>query len=256
MAANSQNHREKGLYAFGIFLVRITLLYVAFLLIDPFFEVSNLLATFIHEGAHALAAFSTGAHFVEITINPDSSGTTQIDGGELFIVMPIGYLSVPIISALMFLINNRTRWGEVIPFLMGVTMICLTVKFGIAFYKSLTTQLVGYGFGFFLIYIGYHPKIKLGRIVTIDPPEMIWKQIINGLALYYGFIGVVSIIAVSTFATHGESDDISRFTDMYFPYVHPATMAWIFVIISLLIWLAVFYLCAKGWWQYLRSKLS
>lgn len=61
----------------------------------------RLFVTFIHEGAHALAAVLTGGHVQSLVIRPDGSGVTWSAGGFGILVSSAGYLGATLFGALL-----------------------------------------------------------------------------------------------------------------------------------------------------------
>lgn len=218
--------------------------------VDHILRVVNLMGTFIHEAGHTLWAWITGGYVAELVVNPEGSGHAMIGGGIPFFYLPAGYMSSTLLTALMFAVNNRTRWGEVIPFTMGIIMIVLTYTLGAKLAGGVTTHIVGYTSGAILLYFGLHPTVQIpGTNVRVSLPDWVWMAFVNVISLYYAMGGILSLEYLSRHAAHGNPDDISRFTDMYFGWMHPTTMAAILMMISIAVWLIVFVVCARRLFQ-------
>jgi hypothetical protein len=209
--------------------------------VDPVLRVVNLMGTLIHEGGHSLLTLLTGGYLAEMVIKPDGSGYAMIGGGATFLSLPAGYLSTTLLTALMFLINNRTRWGEVIPLILGIAYAYLTFAFGAKLAGGSTTIIVGYVCSALLIYFGMHPNIPIFRTGKhISVHDVVWMFWVNLISLYYGLGGILSLQYLTRYAEHGNPDDVSVFTDTFFPSMHPTTMASIWMWGSILVWVVVF----------------
>ncbi len=225
--------------------------------VDPLLRVLNLMGTFIHEGGHTVATLLTGGQIFELVVKPDGSGYAMLAGGNAFWVLPAGYMTVTLLTALMFLVNNKTRWGEVIPLILGVMFLYLTFTYGAKLEGGITTSIVGYICGLFLLYIGIHPVVKIPFTTKkIGVPDWLWMTIVNWIALYYGLGGILSLEFLTRFADHGNSDDISRFTDTYFPSMHPTSVAWILMAISILVWIGVLLVYLLGFFRKEKPKVE
>jgi hypothetical protein len=209
--------------------------------VDPILRTVNLLGTLIHEGGHSLVTLLTGGHLAEMVIKPDGSGYAMIGGGATFLSLPAGYLSTTLLTALMFLINNRTRWGEVVPLLLGIAYGFLTFQYGAKLAGGTTTTTVGYICAALLIYFGMHPNIPIPRTGKhISVSDVVWMFWVNLISLYYGLGGILSLEYLTRYAEHGNPDDVSVFTDTFFPAMHPTTMASIWMWLSIVVWVVVF----------------
>lgn len=219
--------------------------------LDPLFRQINLFGTMIHESGHSLFALQTGGYLDEFVVRPDSSGYAAIGGGWFFLSLPAGYLSTTLLTALFFGLNNRTRWGDILPFLFGGIYIYLTLKYA----SGVTTIVVGLLSGIFLCLVGIHPRwrVPFTRIV-VDLPDFTWMFFVNVLSLYYALGGLLSLEYLSRNAAHGNIDDVSRFTDMFFPYMDPRSMALIWEFISIVVWLGIVIAIGRLFHRKLKGK--
>lgn len=209
--------------------------------LDSYLRVFNLFGTFIHEGiGHAFVTILTGGRVAEIVVNPDGSGHAMIVGGWLFLSLPAGYMSTTLFMALMFWVNNRTRFGEVIPFIMGILFILMTVLLANKVTDGITTGMVGIVCGILLIYMGYHPNHKIPFTnLRFELPDWMWMSVVNLIAMYYALGGIFSLQYIANHSVSGNSDDITRFADLYLPFMNPAHVAWGFWGLSVLVWVIV-----------------
>ncbi len=208
--------------------------------LDPVLRMANLGGTMTHEGGHSLASLLTGGGLTEILIRPDGSGHAMIGGGNTFLILLAGYFSTTALTAAMFYVNNRCRWGDVIPVLLGFAFLILTFQYGAKISGGSTTILVGVLFSLFLIYVGIHPNIPIpGTGKHISLSNVVWMFCVNVISLYYAVGGILALRYLSQTAKHGDADDVSVFTDMFAPWMDPRTMASLWMWVSILIWVVV-----------------
>jgi hypothetical protein len=87
----------------------------------------RILATFLHEISHGLAAVLTGGRIDRITVETDGSGVCWTAGGWRFAILPAGYLGSMVWGSLILIGACRTRYDKLIAFLLGagLLLICL-----------------------------------------------------------------------------------------------------------------------------------
>lgn len=212
----------------------------------PLLGVINLLGTLVHEGGHSIATLLTDGSLSGVVVMPDGSGYALLAGGNQSLVLPAGYLSSTLIMALVFLVNNRTRWGDVLPLLMGVVYIGITIVFGDDLAGGAVTKFVGLIGGGLLVVVGLHFDIPIpwtGKKVVFH--DFAWMTINNTIAIYYGLAGILSLSYISYHAEHGNTDDVSRYTDMFFRSTDPKFMAAIWMLVSIAVWLIVIYIVVR-----------
>ncbi len=206
--------------------------------LDPYLRTFNLLGTVIHESGHSYLTLLTGGSVLEFVVRPDGSGYAMIAGGWSFLSLPAGYFATTLLTAVMFYVNNRTRWGEVIPFLLGLFIVYLTWRHGMPDENgNNTTIIAGYISAVVLIYIGIHPNIPIPRTnrhISLSTP--VWMFIVNTVAMYIGLGGILSLQYLADNAMPGHHNDVVMFTEIYAPWMHPGHMAFIWMALSIAIW--------------------
>jgi len=214
--------------------------------LDPLLRVINNFGTFLHEAGHGLTAMITGGNLFEVLIKNEGGGHAMTSGGIMFFILPAGYLSTTLVTALMFWINNRSKWGEVIPLLMGLSFLFLTFFYGASVTGGIKTTIVGYACGIFLLYVGIHPTIRIPKTTwSIALPDWLWMFCVNVLSMYYALGGVLSLRYIALNSISGNGDDITRFADTYVSWAHPPHVAWFFCGLSILIWILVIFDCLR-----------
>jgi hypothetical protein len=217
--------------------------------LDPFLRAFNLMGTMIHEGlGHATWAVITWGKVHEIVVFPDGSGHAMTSGGDMFWILPAGYLSTTILMAVAYWINNRGRLAEIIPFAMGLAFIVQTWFWGDKITQGGITHWVGYGYGALLFFVGVHPDIPIpGRDKKWEIPEFVWLFVTNVITMYLGLGGLLSIDYISRHSVTGNSDDLTRFADAYVSWANPAHVASFFWWISVLVWVLVLFNLVHYW---------
>lgn len=240
MNANSKSRVTVSAFIAAVVIVALILALRTEL--DPVLRVVNLLGTLIHEGGHSVAAILTGGQLSGMVVRPDGSGYAMLSGGNMSLALPAGYLSSTLLMALVFLINNKSRWGEVVPLIMGVVYVAITIIYGDNLAGGAVTTVVGLIGGGFLIIVGLHFDIPIpGSSKKIVFHDFLWMSIVNVLSMYYALGGILSLDYIRWHAEVGNIDDVSQYALRFFPTVHPTTMATIWMGISILIWLMVLY---------------
>ncbi|MBC8136977.1 MAG: M50 family metallopeptidase [Fibrella sp.] len=87
----------------------------------------RLFVTFIHEGAHALAAVITGGHVQSLVIRPDGSGVTWSAGGFGILVSSAGYLGATLFGALLVAALRRGIAAKSLLLATGVLIGLMTI---------------------------------------------------------------------------------------------------------------------------------
>lgn len=186
-------------------------------------------------------ALLTKGVVTELVVNPDGSGYAMIGGGDPYWYLPAGYMTTTLLPAAMFWVNNRTRWGDLIPTIVGMLVFFLTLAFGAKLAGGATTIVVGLVSAAILIYFGIHPTLPLPGRRKLELPDWVWMFVVNLLSLYYGLGGIQSLQYLSQHAAVGNSDDISRFTELYASYFPATTVATVFMLISIVVWILVIF---------------
>jgi len=90
----------------------------------------RMLVTFIHEGAHALAAVLTGGRVATLLLQMDNgSGVTYSGGGFGPVVSSAGYLGATLFGALLLAALRRGTSGRKLLTFLGATIAALTLAF-------------------------------------------------------------------------------------------------------------------------------
>ena len=113
----------------------------------------RLFITVIHELCHGIAAMTTGGEFTHFVVRLDTSGTAWRYGGWDFVVTPAGYLGTTMFSALLILSTGIDGAAQMVLSSLGVFVIILVLIFG---WKSLTTLLIGLGYGLGAVFIAWY----------------------------------------------------------------------------------------------------
>lgn len=116
----------------------------ASLAIYPF----RLFVTFIHEGAHALAALVSLGSVGSVVINPDGSGQTLSRGGLPIFVASAGYLGAALYGATLLVLCRQGRHAKGALTLSAAAILAMTVFFAGSLFTWVTglllvTSLVG-----------------------------------------------------------------------------------------------------------------
>jgi hypothetical protein len=87
----------------------------------------RILATFLHEASHGLAAVLTGGRIDRITVESDGSGVCWTAGGWRVAIIPAGYLGSMLWGSLILIGACRTRQDRLIAFVLGagLTLVCI-----------------------------------------------------------------------------------------------------------------------------------
>jgi hypothetical protein len=89
----------------------------------------KLLVVFFHESSHALAALFTGGSVDELVIDPQQGGHVLSRGGNRFVTLTAGYLGSLLWGMLIYLGAVKTPFHKAIMFLLGLSVIGITLLF-------------------------------------------------------------------------------------------------------------------------------
>ncbi len=117
----------------------------------------RLFVTYVHEAGHSLAALLTGGQVQGFEVNPDGSGVAVVNGGNIALIAPAGYLGAALFGSLLFFLTNRIpKWTSGLAFLLGLSIIALTLSYALpSAERGPTALIVGIGFGVGLIALGW-----------------------------------------------------------------------------------------------------
>ncbi len=90
----------------------------------------RLLITIVHELGHGLAAIFTGGSFRNFTVAADGSGLAYTAGGWRWVVIPAGYLSEAIFSAVLFRLGGNLKASRWALGIIGLSIMVLSLIFG------------------------------------------------------------------------------------------------------------------------------
>ena len=90
----------------------------------------RLLVTIVHELGHGIAALITGGDFRNFLISADGSGLAYTAGGWRWVVIPAGYLSEAIFSAVLFRLGDNLKASRWAMGIIGISMMILSLIFG------------------------------------------------------------------------------------------------------------------------------
>jgi hypothetical protein len=76
----------------------------------PVFFPLRILAVFLHEASHALAAILTGGTPIALAVNLDESGHTLSQGGFFPFVAAAGYIGTAVIGAILIALGRNPSW--------------------------------------------------------------------------------------------------------------------------------------------------
>jgi hypothetical protein len=147
-----------------IFLLGLAFLAVFLLGALPFVSLINypfrLLVTLVHELGHGLAAIATGGQFVSFEVSPNGSGLAFTRGGWRFVIIPAGYLSVAIFTALLIISGRSYRGSKRMMIFLGGAMMFFSLFFArpggfniLQLVSGVVALLVGLSFGALFIWV-------------------------------------------------------------------------------------------------------
>ena len=93
----------------------------------PVFFPLRILAVFLHEASHALAAILTGGTPIALAVNLDESGHTLSQGGFFPFVAAAGYIGTAVIGAILIALGRNPRWQAA--FVTGLGILLLYLAF-------------------------------------------------------------------------------------------------------------------------------
>jgi hypothetical protein len=92
----------------------------------PVFFPLRILAVFLHESCHALAAIFTGGIPIALAVSLDESGHTLSMGGFFPFVAAAGYIGTAVIGAILIALGRTPRWQEAFVTGLGILLLYLT----------------------------------------------------------------------------------------------------------------------------------
>ncbi len=102
------NARHKALFASIVISISLMLVPVASVVLYPF----NYLNTHIHEMCHAIVGICTGGHVQDIKVFGDTSGVTQVLGGNVFMVLNAGYLGSTLVGGAVIALSGSEKSAQ------------------------------------------------------------------------------------------------------------------------------------------------
>lgn len=185
----------------------------------------RLFVTFVHEAGHALAGLLTGGQVEGFQVSWDGSGVANIAGGSVSLIAPAGYLGAALFGALLFFLTNRIpRWTRALSFLIGVSVIALSLAFAMpGADRSATALIVGTGFGVGLMALGWFA------------PRMVNVFVLNTLAVLTGLNALFDlwlIVSNPGAGTETALNDAARFSSEITPLLPPAVVAFIWAAVA------------------------
>ncbi len=146
---------------FLVALAGLTALIMAFV---PFIDLLNypfrLLITIIHELGHGVAALITGGRFLSFEVSPNGNGLAFTSGGLRYVIIPAGYLSVAIFTALLIMIGRSHRWSRRAMAAIGGMILMLTLFYARPsgreleqLFRGLSALVMGLAFGSMFLWV-------------------------------------------------------------------------------------------------------
>lgn len=111
----------------------------------------RLLVTYLHEFGHAFGALITGGSVLNLQVNPDGSGLTTSQGGNVPIILMGGYIGSAFFGNLLFYIGtrNNNNVAKITTYILAGTMLIAALLW---FSSPFTTGLlVAFALAFILI---------------------------------------------------------------------------------------------------------
>lgn len=87
----------------------------------------KILIVFLHEFAHAAAAWVTGGSVEQISLSPDQGGFTIARGGNRFAILSSGYLGSLLIGAVLLMLALRSNADRWVTGALGLILLLVTV---------------------------------------------------------------------------------------------------------------------------------
>ena len=198
--------------------------------------VSNLFGTTLREAGPATMAVLTKGSVTQFIVNPDGTGLVTTDGGDQSWVLLAGYMFSVLLPAILFWVNNRTRWGHVIAAVFGTIVIILTIIYRASLSGGVGTNLIGLFVGISLLAIGVHQYFipEDGKRL----PDWVAMLCVNVVVLFYG-IGAMATMFTMNQTAGGTLGDIVQYANIYDPNIPVALVITIFLTVGICIWLAV-----------------
>jgi len=142
----------------------------------------KLITIYIHELGHALAGVLTGAKIQGIEVNANEGGACHLTGGNMWLILPAGYLGSSIFGSTLILLS-------IIPSTAKIAAVVVCVALALALWWAKNWLLRGLTIGFFVL-IGLTWWFKEGV----------------GLRYLIGFLGTMSAL----YAVYDIYDDTIR----------------------------------------------
>lgn len=185
----------------------------------------RLFVTFVHEAGHSLAALLSGGQVKGFTVSPDGSGYAEIASGNPALVIPAGYLGAALFGSLLFYLTNRVpKWTRALSFLLGLSIIVLTLSFAMPDQAGNATALIiGIGFGVAMITLGW------------QAPRVVNVFLLNTLAILTGLNAVFDLWSLVRNPTAGNEiavNDAAAFSREITPLLPPALVAFMWAAIA------------------------
>ncbi len=195
----------------------------------------RLFVTFVHEAGHSLAALLTGGQVEGFEVALDGSGRALVNGGNIALIAPAGYLGAALFGSLLFfLINRIPRWTRGLSFLIGLAVVILTLSYAMpSADRDAIALIVGIGFGIGLIALGWFA------------PRVINLFVLNTLAILTGLNAVFDVwhLVMNPGAGAGPIvNDAERFSIEVTPLLPPAVVAfmWAAIAVAMLVFAMYF----------------
>lgn len=96
---------------------------IFFLWHTPVLYPFKLITVYIHEMGHALAGLVTGAKIDGIEVNPDEGGVCHLRGGNMWLILPAGYLGSSIVGSLLILLGTGLFLSKIAAVLLAIGLL-------------------------------------------------------------------------------------------------------------------------------------
>lgn len=142
----------------------------------------KLITVYIHEMGHALAGVLTGAKIKGIEVNPDEGGVCHLEGGNMWLILPAGYLGSSVFGSLLILLGNDRFLSKI-----AAVILVLGMLLALWWAKNWLTR-----------------GLTLASIVVLILLGWLWKG--AGLPYLISFVGTMSAL----YAIYDIYDDTIR----------------------------------------------
>ena len=186
----------------------------------------RLFVTFIHEAGHSVAALISGGQVFGFTVSPDGSGSAITGNGNRALVLPAGYLGAALFGSMLFFLTNRIPiWTRGLSFLIGLSIIGLTLSYAMPDQSgNVTALIVGIVFGIALMALGW------------AAPRVLNVFILNTLAILTGLNAVFdlwSLVGNSDIGSGSRINDAAAFSQEITPLLPPAVVAFLWAAVAI-----------------------